>query len=70
MATYAGKQSVLDGILGEYRGYGFRLEKPDDPFYDLYFKGKRIARFNQTKVTPDIILDGCKNYLASILRAV
>ena len=70
MAIYTGKQSILDEALGEYAQAGFRLEEPDDHFTDLYFKDKRIARFNQTKITIEIIREGCENYLASILRSL
>ena len=70
MATYTGKQSVLDNILGEYSDYGFRLEDEGDQFTLLYFKDKLIARFNQVKVTPDIILAGCRNYLKNIMRDI
>lgn len=68
MAIYTGKQSVLDAGLGEFKDYGFRLVEPDDHVLELYFKEKLIARFWQTKVTIDIIREGCKNYLVNINR--
>ncbi len=68
MAQYTGKQSILDQALGEYAQYGFKLVEPDDHFTDLYFKDKRIARFNQTKVTFEIIRNNCKTYLINILK--
>ena len=69
MANYKNKQSVLNEALGEYTDYGFSLIETDDHITELYFKDKRIARFNQTKVTFEVIQKGCKNYLASILRS-
>lgn len=68
MASYTNKQSVLDAALGEYADYGFRLEEPDDHFTVLYFKDKRIATYNQQRVTIPVIQEGCKNYLASLAR--
>ena len=70
MATYTGKQSVNDEALGEYAQYGFQLVEPDDHLLELWFKDKRIAVYNQTKATFDIIREGCKNYLESITRSL
>lgn len=70
MAIYTGKQSVLDEALGEYAQYGFKLTEPDIHILELYFKDKRIATYNQTRVTIPIIREGCKNYLASIMRSL
>jgi len=67
MATYKGKQSVLDEALGEFGGYGFQLVKPDDHLLELYFKDKRIAVYNQTKVTFDIVREGCRNFFVNKL---
>lgn len=66
MATYTGKQSVLDEALGEFKDYGFKLVEPDDHVLELWFKDKQIATYNQTKATIEIIQEGCKNYLKSI----
>ena len=66
MATYTGKQSVLNEALGEFKDCGFELEEPDDHILELWFKDKRIAIYNQTKVTIEIIHEGCRNYLANI----
>ena len=68
MATYAGKQSVLDETLGYFKDYGFKLVEPDDHVLELYFREKRIAVYNQTKATIEIIREGCKNYLANKLE--
>jgi len=68
MAKYTGKQSILDEALGEYADYGFKLVEPDNYFTELWFKDKTIAVYNQTKVTFEVIREGCKNYLVSILR--
>ena len=68
MATYTGKQSLLDEALGKYAEYGFRLVEPNDHVLELWFKDKRIAVYNQTKATFDDIKEGCENYLKSIAR--
>ena len=70
MAKYTGKQSILDEVLGEYADCGFKLEEIGDDELVLYFKDKKIATYNQIKVTIEIIREGCKNYLASILRSL
>lgn len=70
MRQYTGKQSVLDEALGEFKDYGFSLVEPDDHLLELWFKGKRIAVYNQTKATFDIIKKGCKNYLENITRSM
>jgi len=70
MRKYTGKQSVRDEALREYKDFGFSLVEPDDHLLELWFKDKRIAVYNQTKVTFDIIREGCKNYLASITRSM
>lgn len=68
MAMHTDRQNMLDEALGEFKDYGFRLEEPDDHILELYFKDELIARYNQTKATPEIIHEGCKNYLINILR--
>ena len=65
MIQYTGSEA-----LGEYADYGFKLIKPDAYHLDLYFKGRRIAAYNIEKVTTEVIQEGCKNYLASILRSL
>lgn len=50
-------------ILGEYAELGFSTKEIDDHFLELWFKDKLIARYNQEKVTADIIRQGCHNYL-------
>lgn len=50
------------GALGKFAGFGFALREPDDHVVELYFKCKRIAVFNQTKVTKEILREGCQNY--------
>ena len=67
MATYTNKQSVLDETLGEFKNYGFSLVEPDDHVLELWFKDKRIAVYNQTVVTFDVIRKGCRNFLISML---
>ena len=67
MAIFTGKQSVIDEALGEFRDYGFELVKPNDHVLELWFKDKKIATYNQTTATFDIIKQGCRNFLANML---
>jgi len=67
MATYTGKQSVLDEALGKYKDYGFSLIEPDDHLLELWFKDKRIAVYNQPVATIKIIREGCQNFLVNKL---
>ena len=72
MATYTGKQSVLDEALGIYKDFGFQLVEPDDDLLELWFKDKRIAVYNQTAWTDErpmitMIREGCKNFLVNKL---
>ena len=72
MATYTGKQSVLDEALGIYKDFGFQLVEPDDHLLELWFKDKRIAIYNQTAWTDEqpmikVIREGCKNFLVNKL---
>ncbi len=69
MTTNTKRQTELNEVLGEYVDYGFSLKEPDDHVLELYFKDKRIAVYNQTKVTPDIIREGCKNFVVNFLKA-
>ena len=66
MATYTGKQSVLDESLGKFKDYGFNLVEPDDHLLELYFKDNKIAVYHQPTATIKIIQEGCENYLKSI----
>ena len=66
MATYTGKQSVIDEALGKFKDYGFNLVEPDDHLLELYFKDNRIAVYYQPTATIKIIQEGCENYLKSI----
>lgn len=66
MATYINKQSVLDAALDDYKEFGFRLEDHGDKTR-LFFKDKQIAEFFIDKVNIEVVRQGCKNYLASIL---
>jgi len=67
MAIYTGKQSILDEALGNFKDYGFSLVKPNDLLLELFFKDKKIATYNQDKVTIEHIREGCKNFLANKL---
>ncbi len=55
-------------ILGEYTEYGFSIKEPNDHILELYFKDKLIGSYYQTKVTREIIREGCKNYLVNLTR--
>ena len=67
MAIYNNRQSVLDEALGEYANLGFRLVKNENDDLELYFKDKLIATYFQQRATIEIIREGCRNYLKSIL---
>ena len=60
------KQDTLDAILGDFKDYGFSLRAPDIHIAELSYKGKVIARYNQTRVTIPILLEGCRNYLKNM----
>jgi len=64
--TYTGKQSLLDAALGDYADYGFSLTEPDSHVTELYFKDKKIASFNQTRLTIPVLLEECRIFLQSI----
>jgi len=70
MAQYTGKQSVLNEALGEYADKGFSLVEPDTHLLELYFKDHRIAVYNQTRATVEVIREGCRNYLDSLARSL
>lgn len=59
-------RTVWDEAIEEYKDYGFNIELPDGFLLELYFKDHRIATFYQYKITPEVIREGCKNYLKSI----
>lgn len=59
---------VKTDILGEYTDMGFSLVEIADDFLELYFKDKKIATYNQILATEEIIQEGCKNYVASLVR--
>ena len=62
--------TIWDEAIEDYRDYGFNIELPDNELLELYFKDKLIATFYQDKVTPDILIRGCGNYLKSIMRSI
>jgi len=61
------KDTVLDMTLGYYKDYGFTLKEDGDHTLELWHNGKRIARYNATKVTSEIIREGCRNYLRNLV---
>ena len=64
------RQATLNAELGEYADYGFQLIEPDGHCIELWFKDKKIATFNSPIATMAIIKEGCKNYLANIIRGM
>jgi len=61
-------RTIWDDAISDYQDYGFRIELLEDFLLELYFKDKKIATFYRDKVTPDVLKEGCKNYLMSISR--
>jgi len=59
-------KTIWDDVISEYQDYGFRIESPEEFLLELFFKDKKIATFYQDKVTPEVLREGCKNYLKSI----
>jgi len=66
MAEYKGYQSIRDAALGEYADLGFSLIEPDDHVAELYFKDKKIATYNLTKLTILVLHEGCRNFLNNL----
>jgi len=60
--------TIWDEAIKDYQDYGFRIEYPEEFLLELYFKDKKIATFYRDQITPDILTNGCKNYLKSIMR--
>ena len=60
-------KTIWDEVIEDYKDYGFNINMPDDFLLELYFKDKLIATFYQDKITPKILIDGCENYLKSIM---
>jgi len=56
--------------LAEYADIGFSLKEDADHILELYFKEKCIARYNQSRVTPAILQEGCKNFVANTMRSL
>jgi len=67
MAIYQSKQDVLNAALGTYAGLGFNLLEPDDHILELSHLGKTLARFNQNRVTIEVIRESCQNYLDNVV---
>lgn len=59
-------KTIWDDVIKDYQDYGFRIELPEAFLLELYFKDKKIATFYRDKVTPEVLREGCKNYLKSI----
>jgi len=63
MAQYAGLQSVLNAVLGEYRSMGFRLIEDGDHFLELYYQDGLLDVYNQARTPIIVIQNACKTYL-------
>ena len=63
-------KTIWDEAIEDYIDYGFNIELPDNELVELYFKDKLIATFYRDKVTPEVLREGCKNYLKSISEGV
>lgn len=61
-------KTIWDDVISEYQDFGFRIELPEEFLLELFFKDKKIATFYRDKVTPAVLREGCKNYLASISK--
>ena len=61
-------KNLWDDAVGDYKDYGFCVEIPNDYLLELYFKDNKIATFYQNQITPEIVMDGCENYLKSISK--
>jgi len=62
--------TIWDEAIEDYKDYGFNINIPDDFLLELYFKDNLIATFYQDKVTPEILILGCENYLKSIMGSI
>jgi hypothetical protein len=59
-------RTIWDKIIGEYAEYGFNVKYPDDFILELYFKDKKIASFYRDKITPEVLQEGCKNFIKNL----
>jgi len=60
-------KTIWDEAIEDYKDYGFNIDMPDNELLGLYFKDKLIATFHRDKIMPNILIDGCENYLKSIM---
>ena len=63
-------KTIWDESIEDYKDYGFNINMPEEFLLELYFKDNLIATFYQDKVTPEILILGCRNYLKSIMRSI
>ena len=59
-------RTIWDDAISDFEDYGFRIDLSEAFLLELYFKDKKIATFYRDKVTPEILREGCKNYIKSI----
>lgn len=59
-------KTIWEEAIEDYIDYGFSIDLSETFLLILYFKDKKIATFYRDKVTPEVLQEGCKNYLKSI----
>jgi len=69
MSNNGGSQGSVYESVKAYSKYGFKLVEPDKKSFELYYQGRRIAVLNQEGTTPQVVVDGCRNYLANIHKS-
>lgn len=50
-------------LLGQYLSLGFSFREPDDHLLEVYHGEKKIATYNQARVSPDVITNDIGNYI-------
>lgn len=61
--------SILAAALGDFADMGYSLKEDDgDITVSLYFKGRFITRFNQTKVTIENIRMICQEHWNGLMK--
>ena len=66
MAEYTGLQSILNAALGEYQGKGFSLVEQDDHIIILFYRDERVAVFNQTGLTIQVLHQTCAQWMEKV----
>ena len=60
-------KTIWDEAIEDYKDYGFNIDMPDEFLLELYFKDNLIGTFYRDKISPNILIHSCKNYLKSIM---